>query len=53
MITAYRLYRTVWLFLRIVWRRWENEHSGIPDDYRFRVRLDIRSAWSIARRVWG
>lgn len=45
------LLRAIWLFLRIVWRNFDN--PAIPKPYRSTYRIEPRIAWDIARKVWA
>lgn len=40
--------RRLWLFLRIVWRVWDNVYPYDKKPYR----LDWRTAWDVAGIVW-
>jgi hypothetical protein len=46
----YRIFRTLWLFARIVWRDFDS--NKIPDPYRSRWRMPIHLAWEISTNVW-
>jgi len=40
--------RKIILFLKIVWRKWE---YGKDDPYSFRI--DIKTAWEVAKEIYG
>jgi hypothetical protein len=40
------------LFARLAWRQYEPAPHPIPDPYRAKGRIGIRTAWQIARRAW-
>lgn len=44
--------RRVSLFVRIAWRKWENESCGIPKEYRCEVRVPASLAWELAKGIW-
>ena len=40
--------RRIRLFLKIVFRQYENKKCGIPDPYRAKARIMPRLAWEVA-----
>lgn len=42
--------RRLWLFIRIVWRKFDN--PDIPAPYRNDGRISVATAWEVARIVW-
>jgi len=47
-----KLYKAIKLFLKIVWREWENK-GNIPEPYRIHYRLSPKVAWDIASMIWN
>lgn len=42
-----RIFKKIRLFLKIVFREYENKKSGIPDPYRAKARIMPRLAWEV------
>lgn len=45
------IYKAVSLFLRIVYRRWEDKNPDYPPEYTCNIRISPSTAWRISRNI--